>query len=287
MELATRQHGVVSTRQLKTLGYGRNSASKAARVGRLHRVHRGVYAVGHTDLTWHGCCVAAVLACAPAVASHWTAGRLWGLVKTSSTIHITVPTKRRPRRAFRLHLDVVSDEDVTEIDRIPVTSLARTHLDLAATAPARLPRFLHRSEELKLFDLRAFESLLERCRHHRGYAALDEALRIYRPEAAVLRSNLERDFRRLLGSAGIPLPAANATVAGYELDCYWEAERFCVELDTFGTHGSRLSFEEDRKRQRELRGLGIELERVTDKQLQREPDAVLAAVAASLRRRRG
>src|SRR5262245_2287064 len=107
MELATAQHGVVSTRQLKALGYGRNSASKAARVGRLHRIHRGVYAVGHRDLTWHGHCMAAVLACKPAVISHWTAGWLWGLFKTSSTLHLTVPTVRRARRAFSLHVDLL------------------------------------------------------------------------------------------------------------------------------------------------------------------------------------
>jgi very-short-patch-repair endonuclease len=74
----------------------------------------------------------------------------------------------------------------------------------------------------------------------------------------------------------------NYVVAGYELDCWWEEARLAVELDTFGTHGSRLSFEEDRKRQRVLGLLGITLERVTDRQLAGEPEEVLRAVAARL-----
>ncbi|HTT95155.1 MAG TPA: type IV toxin-antitoxin system AbiEi family antitoxin domain-containing protein [Solirubrobacterales bacterium] len=75
--LATRQHGVVATRQLKALGYGRNAVAKAAKAGRLHRVHRGVYVVGQRGLTWEGRCMAAVLAAHPCVASHWTAAWLW------------------------------------------------------------------------------------------------------------------------------------------------------------------------------------------------------------------
>ena len=80
-ELATRQHGVVSTRQLDRLGYSKSSAAKAAKVGRLRRIHRGVYAVGHENLTWEGRCMAAVLAAVPAVASHLSAGWLWGLLR--------------------------------------------------------------------------------------------------------------------------------------------------------------------------------------------------------------
>src|ERR1700753_2920333 len=94
-ELATRQHGVVSTGQLSTLGYTRSSVSKASGVGRLHRVHRGVYVVGHQRLTWQGRCMAAVLAASPSVASHWSAGWLWGLLQTRpGTVHVTCRRSR-------------------------------------------------------------------------------------------------------------------------------------------------------------------------------------------------
>jgi very-short-patch-repair endonuclease len=287
LDLATKQHGVVATRQLKTLGYTRSSAAKAARVGRLHRLYRGVYAVGHTDLTWNGHCMAAVLACAPAVASHWTAAWLWGLLRSRrETLDLTAPTKRRSRPSIRVHSATLADQDVGEVEGIPVTSLARTHLDIAATAPDLLEEFLELSEKQNLFDLRRFESLLARTSHHPGHGPLQRAIAAYRPELAVLRSKLEKRFRDLLRASSLPLPSHNVNVGPYELDCYWPEHGFCVELDTYGTHGSRRSFEADRKRERELRRLGVEVERVTDRQLEDEADAVIAALAENLERRR-
>jgi very-short-patch-repair endonuclease len=99
-----------------------------------------------------------------------------------------------------------------------------------------------------------------------------------------LKAKLEKRFRVLLRTSSLPLPAHNVNVGPYELDCYWPERGFCVELDTYGTHGSRRSFEADRKRERELRRLGVEVERVTDRQLEDEPDEVLAAVAENLER---
>jgi very-short-patch-repair endonuclease len=291
MTLATRQHGVVSTRQLKALGYTRSSVAKAAKVGRLHRLHRGVYAVGHRDLTWRGELMAAVLACSPAVASHSSAARLLGLFRSSSRFNLTVPSERRRKRGFVFHVAQLQQDDVYEVNGIPVTSLERTHLDLAARWPDALPKMLERAEELeddegrKLFDLGRFESLLARSSGHRGHGPLSKALRAYRPESVVLRSELERNFRALLRASDLPLPRHNFIVGPYELDCYWPEQGFCVELDTYGTHGSRRSFEAARKRERELRKLGVEVERVTDLQLEDEPEEVLAAVRLVLERR--
>jgi very-short-patch-repair endonuclease len=290
--LATEQHGVVSTRQLKTLGYTRSSASKANGVGRLHRLHRGVYAVGHTELAHHGRVMAAVLASAPAVASHWTAGWLWGLFQTNSAIHLTAPTRRHRRPEFRVHYAALAPEDVGTAARIPVTSLARTILDLVPLVDQeRPPRLLQRAEELeddqerRLFDLRDFEALLTRAAGHSGHARLRKALRLYQPDPSFSRSRLERQFRALVRRAGLPLPATNHVVGPYEIDAYWEAERFGVELDVFATHGSRLSFERDRERADDLLAIGIEITRVTDVRLEREPDEVIRRLAAHLERR--
>src|SRR4051794_34073891 len=98
-DLAKRQHGVASIRQLTgPLGYSRRSVSRAAAAGRLHRVHRGVYAVGHSHLTEQGRCLAAVLACGPgAVLSHDSAAWLWGISKRSpAPFAVTTPVSRRP-----------------------------------------------------------------------------------------------------------------------------------------------------------------------------------------------
>jgi hypothetical protein len=283
-DLASRQHGVVSARQLRGLGFAENLITIEARRGRLRRVHRGVYAVGHEALTWEGHCMAAVLANSRTVASHWSAGWLWGLLRSrpSGRFHLTAARRRHRRPEFRLHTSALLAEDLTRVDGIPVTSLARTVLDLAALDPKRTPKDLKRCEDLNLLDLRELEALLERTLGHKGHAALAAAVGLHRPDPSVTRSGLERRFRALVRRAGLPAPAMNYVVAGHELDCWWEDARLAVELDTFGTHGSPLSFEEDRKRQRELGLLGITVERVTDRQLDREPEEILRAVAARL-----
>jgi very-short-patch-repair endonuclease len=284
-KLATRQHGVVSTEQIQDLGYSRSSAAKAAGVGRLRRLHRGVYAVGHEALTWEGWCEAAVLANAPSVASHWSAGWIWGLSRSrpSGKFHVTASTRRHRRKDFHVHFAELTDEDTSSVRGVPVTSVARTALDLAALDPGGTSARLKRLEDGEhRLDLREFEALLSRSRGHKGWSALAEAVDLYRPDPTVTRSGLERRFRALIRRAGLPRPSMNFVVAGYELDCYWPEHLLAVELDTYGTHGSRLSFEEDRKRARKLGLLGITLERVTDRQLDSEADEVLRAVAARL-----
>jgi predicted transcriptional regulator of viral defense system len=155
--LATRQHGVVSARRLQELGYSRDQISDAAASGRLQRLHRGVYAVGHRHLPWHGRCLAAVIASAPALASHRSAARLWGLVRHKpGTIDITAPTRRRPKQDIQIHNARPTACDKGTVAVVPFTSVPRTLLDLAGTLrPQRLERVIERSEELRLFDLAA------------------------------------------------------------------------------------------------------------------------------------
>lgn len=287
MELATRQHGVVSTRQLAQLGYTRSSASKANGVGRLRRLHRGVYAVGHVRLTWYSHCMAVVLAVRPSVASHLSAGWLWGLLPhRPETMHVTAPTSRHPRRGFVVHSAPLARADITRLEGIPVTSLARAQLDLATVLSARsLDNSLKRAEEQQLFDLRQIEELLARSPHHPGAGPLRAALAIYRDEPAVTRSTLEERFLGLIREAGIPPPSMNYFVAGYEIDAYWEEQRFGVELDVFETHGTRQAFEDDRLREDDLLLAEIETIRVTGPRLDKEPDQIVARVTRHLRRR--
>jgi hypothetical protein len=288
-DLAEQQHGVVSTRQLEGLGYSRDAVSRAARSGRLHRLHRGVYAVGHTSLTWHSHCLAGVLACAPgALAGHVSAAWLWGLLTSRpGTIHITAPTRRHAKAAIRLHYARLAAEDRAVCEGIPVTAVPRTLLDLAATLRGgRLDRVIERSEELRLFDLRAVDALLARAGRHPGAGRLRHAIAIYRDEAAFTRSRLERDFRDLVRRAGLPPPAMNYGVGEYQLDAYWRPERFAIELDVYETHGSRAAFERDRLRQEELKLMEIEMIRVTGARLDREPGKVIERVAKLLEQRR-
>jgi predicted transcriptional regulator of viral defense system len=287
-ERAQQQHGVVSTRQLAEFGYAKATIAEAVRQGRLHRLHRGAYAVGHTSLTWEGYCMAAVLARPGSVASHKTAAWIWGLRRwRPETIHVTAPTRQRIKRDFVVHFAELAPEDRAVVENIPVTSVARTMLDLAPDESTReLQRMMDRAEERKTFDLRRFNRLLARAGGHPGRVKLRYALDTFKPELAVLRSDLERRFRKLVLAAGLPRPATNVFVEGFELDCYWEAEGFAVELDVYATHGSPLSFETDRERADDLLLAGIELIRITDVRLDREPKETIARVAAHLERSR-
>lgn len=235
--------------------------------------------------------MAAVLAARPAIASHLSAGWLWGLLRSQpGTIHVTAPTRGRAKRPFVVHFAALTSRDLGEAKGIPVTSLARTKLDLAAMlSPSRLERVFERSEERGIFDLVAIDELLARTVGHPGHGRLRTALAIYRENSAdpaFVRSQLERRFRGLVKRAGLPAPAMNFNVLGYELDAYWEPERFAVELDVYETHGSHAAFERDRLRQEDLKLKGVEMIHVTGPRLDREPKAVVRRVAAHLEQRR-
>lgn len=168
-----------------------------------------------------------------------------------------------------------------------MTAVPRTLLDLAIRArPDQLDGYLERAEDRELLDVRAVEEVLSRAGGHRGRGRLVQALAIYRPDPAFTRSKFERRFRLAIKAAGLPVPSMNFNVAGFELDAYWPDLRFAVELDLFETHGSRAAFERDRRRQEELKLLGIEMIRITAPRLKREPRVVLHNLAALLERRR-
>jgi very-short-patch-repair endonuclease len=278
---------VVATRQLASLGYTRSSVAKAAKVGRLHRVHRGVYAVGHRQLSWHGRCMAAVLASYPSVASNLSAAWLWGLLRSRpGTLHVTCRVGRRAERPFVVHRSALAPVDLTRRDGIPVTSLSRTILDVAVTSrPRTVRRHVQLADDLQVFDLREMEDLLGRTKGHRGQAKVRAALETYDEGPVFTRSDLERRFLEVVRQAGLPEPAMNHFVAGFEIDAWWEDERFGVELDAYETHGSRLSFEEDRVRDDELLLAGIETTRVTGPRLDREPGKVVESLRRHLARR--
>ncbi len=297
-ELATRQHGVVSTKQLTALGSTPQLLVSEVDRGRILPIHQGVYAVGHLRLSWYGRCWAAVLAAEPnetdelvwpAVASHGSAAYLWKLFRyPPETIDVTAPIRRRAKRQFRVHFSsILTPEDRTERDGVPVTAVPRTLLDMALRSrPTQLGRLLERAEEAGVFDLVAIDSVLDRAGGHRGRKSLRNALAIYRPRAAFTRSELENRFLELVCEAGLPVPAMNYNVAGFELDAYWEAERFAVELDVYQTHGTHHAFESDRLREDEVLLAGVEMIRVTGPRLDREPRATIERVAGHLERRR-
>jgi hypothetical protein len=283
---------VVSIRQLQQLlGYSRAGVKRMVEAGRLHRIHFGVYAVGHTDLSEQGECLAAVLAVGPgALLSYYSAGWLWGIWRGSpKPVHVTafVPRHHTPPNGITRHrARNLSETDRAVAEGIPVTSVARTILDLALKLSGdQLRRVLERAEDLRLFDLEELRAVAERNRGHQGARRLHRALATYGPRRFT-RSEFERRFVDRLVSVGLPRPVTGWNEVGYELDVYWPEQRFGVELDTFETHGSRAAFERDRDRDLDLALAGIETVRVSERQFLDRPDEIAAQVAALLARRR-
>lgn len=285
--LADEQHGVVSYGQLAMLGLGRGAIEHRAHTGRLHRLHRGVYAVGRRTVPREGRWLAAVFACGPdALLSHRSAAALWGLLHDSRrTIDVTVAGGSRPgSRGLAVHnVRRLHHDDRARRDHIPVTSVSRTLLDVASVLPPRrLARAVEEAERLWLFDLRTLTELCERSNGKRGVRPLREAIDRYRPGAPVIRSDLERLFVEVCDRAGLPSPAMNLFVAGCEVDAAWLDRGLVVEVDGFEYHRTRGAFETDRRRDAALQREGLRVLRVTDRRLKDDPAGIAEDIRALL-----
>jgi hypothetical protein len=287
-DLAESQYGVVSYRQLRELGFSKGHVYRAHEADRLRRVHRGVYAVGHSELSLHGHCRAALLAFNDnAVLSHRSAGWLWGLFPTTrKEVDVTFAGKGR-RRGIRVHRVVaISDRDTESLERIRVTSLSRTLFDLAASEPKReLDRAVDRAKRRGLLDLHALDQVIQRRVRVPGAAQLKQALALYR-KPIFDRARSELLFLDALENEGECLPLFNTWVDKWEVDAYWEAERFAVEVDGWETHGSREAFESDRLRQEEMKLAGIDCIRISARRIETEPQQVAKRIRALLNQRR-
>ena len=285
--LADRQHGVGHYGQLRRLGLSPDAIKHRARRGRLHRLYRGVYAIGRKTVPREGHWLAAVFACGPnALLSHLSAAGLWGLLADSrARIDVTVTgADRDGSRGIAVHnVRRLHPDDVTCRDEIPVTSVARTLLDIATVlSPPRLGRAVGEAERLRLFDLRAIDELLTRS-NGRGAKALREAIRRHRPGAPVTRSGLERLFVEVCDRALLTRPAMNLFVAGYEVDAAWLDRGVIVEVDGYEFHRTRAAFERDRARDAALLREGYRVLRVTDRRLKQDQAGVAADIRALLR----
>jgi very-short-patch-repair endonuclease/predicted transcriptional regulator of viral defense system len=291
--LAERQHGVVGLAQLRRLGLSKDAVAKRVRAGRMRRIHRGVYAVGHGRLTAAGRIMAAVLACGPgACASHRTAAGLLGIrADNRPRTDVTVPGRSvRPRPGIDVHRSVtLTPADCKIVDGIRCTTVARTLLDLAEVVDRRgLERAIEQAEVLRVFDLRAVEKVLARADGRRGAAVLRTALAGF-GAPALTESDLEERFLRLCRAAQLPAPKVNAWLAfddepAVKVDFLWRHERVAVETDGYEAHGTRQAFERDRMRDQRLKRAGYEPVRFTWRQIAERPGWVSETVAALVRR---
>jgi very-short-patch-repair endonuclease len=285
--LAARQHGVVSREQLLRIGLGTGAVQARRQAGRLHLVHRGVYLVGHTAEAPHAPEMAGVLACGDgAVVSHRSAASLWSFAHRFAVtrVELTVPGRRALRRpGLHVHeTDELAPNDVSCVDGIPATSPTRTLLDIARFLRVHHLEHVLADAERRGLVLRG-ELIRELVRHRgrRGIATLRLALG---NEPAFTRSTAERKLIKLIREASLPSPLTNARVGLHEVDILWPHEHLIVEIDGYQWHSDRAAFERDRLRDAELQALGYRVIRVTWRMIQREPRAVIARIAATLRR---
>jgi len=283
-EAANRQHGVVSRSQLLEWGMAPSAVDRQLRMDRLFLIHPGVYSVGHRVVSDRGGWMAAVLAGgAGTVLSHRSAAELWGILtpRTGSrrgrpgreVVEITVPGHTRSRRGLRRHCARLPADERTFRERIPVTTVSRTLLDLASLVePAEFERALREAEVLHLPELPPLAVLLARYPNRRGRRTVRKTLEhLDRLPAGETRSHLEDRFLRFATRAGLPLPETNVplSIEGrvYEVDCLWRSSRLIAELDGGEVHATRSAFETDRERDRRLQAGGWTVVRITWRQL--------------------
>lgn len=306
--IGERQHGVVAVRQLYAVGIGKDAVRWRVEAGRLHRLHQGVYAIGHRAISFQGKCMAAVLTCAGlpaaeegrtdgpvswdrdavpgidghrrrstvlgywrAAVSHRSAAVLWDLLPTiDGPVDVSVPgdAGRAKRRGIHLHRSpTLLPAAVTLRSGIPVTTPARTICDLRRAVSTR--RSCPVSEKELRRAIRQADVL--------GLPIGDEV------ERDRSRSDLERDFLRLCRRRRLPVPEVNVRIGRDLVDFLWRDRRLVVETDGYRYHRGRIAFDEDRERDLRLRALGFDVVRVSEKQVNEDPDDVAGAVVAALR----
>lgn len=283
--LAALQHGVVGFAQLIALGVSREAIRHRVATGRLHRLYRGVYAVGHTVRTIRGRYTAAVLACGDgAVLSHRAAAAHLS-IRRSSVIEVTTPVARRARKGIRLHTARLEPDEHELVDGIPTTTTARTLLDLAAILTKdQLEAALAEADYLQRTSFTSLAALAERYPRRAGTAAIRALIAKQRHHRT--RTQMERDYLTFCDGHGIPRPDEMnvcRTIHGrlIEADAVYVDERVIIELDG-GSHMTRRRFHGDRSRDRANLVDGWPTVRVTDRHLDHERAELAADLAALL-----
>jgi hypothetical protein len=262
-KVAGRQHGVVTYRQLLEAGLCSSGVAKRVTAGRLHRLHRGVYAVGHCAVSREGRWIAAVLASGSGAAlSHMSAAALWGLLRpVDGPIDVSTPARSgRARRAgIRLHRSTtLTRKSIAERSGIPVTAPFRTIDDMNGSTPPHLVRRAVRQAEMAGFRL--------------GPTINGDRT----------RSDLERDFLKLCRRFAIPAPEVNVKVGRWTVDFLWRRQRVAVETDFYGYHRGRVAFQDDHARDLDLRRHGFAAHRFSEEQIDDHAEEVAADLRQAL-----
>lgn len=283
--VAGSQDNVITGDQLRAAGLRRGAIAHRLQARTMQRMHANVFLLGAAPPTPMARARAAVLACgADAVASHRSAACLFGLLPETeaAAVHVTV-SGRNPGVHPGIRLHRVKDlprQDVTTVNGIRVTSLARTIRDVAATESARdTERAFQEALYREVVTDKAIAAVLQREPRRRGAPVIRSLLQ----DPRLTRSERERRILNLIAQAHLPKPLTNFPIRGYVADVFWPQHNLILEFDGWRGHGHRLAFESNRRRDQVMLAAGLRTLRITDRQPTNEPIALVARIAQTMR----
>jgi hypothetical protein len=271
--LGEEQHGVVARRQLIEQGLGKGLLQERLRTRLLVPIHRGVYAVGHQRHDLKHRWMAAVLASgSKAALSHRSAAHLWSMRGWHGPIEVTRPSGGTRRAGIRVRQSTLERAEIVRVQGIPVTTVERTLLDIAAEldepALARCLAAVERSGEISWPALRL---IIDSEAGTWGVGRLRRVVSEADPSVLDARSGTEIDFLGLCRWASVTPPGVNTLVEGLLVDFVWPSQRVIVEVDSYRYHQGRRSFQHDSESTLRLEAAGYVVLRVTDVTLERDP----------------
>jgi very-short-patch-repair endonuclease len=284
--LAENQHGVISSDQLRKVGYTPQAIYHRIKTGRLHPLHRGVYAVGRANVTEHGRWMAAVLTCGERVViSHSSAAALWRIgTEQRGLVELSLPSlSRRQRPGLRIHQrPALQDRDLTREHGIPVTTPVQTLIDMALRLDrGGIERAINEADKYNLVHPPGLREALDARTGEPGAAKLRFVLdrRTFR----LTKEELERRFLPLAREAGLPTPLTGQWVNEFEVDFFWPDLGLVVETDGLRYHRTPAEQARDRLRDQAHTAAGLTPLRFTHEQVRYEPAPVLAVLEATAR----
>jgi len=287
-EIATGQLGSITRIQLYEFGVGRGAIDHALKCGLIRQVHRGVYAVGHFSLPPFAAEMAAVLAVGEgALLSHYSAAVMWGLIPAvEGDIDVTLvgQDRSRSRDGIRVHrVKSMPPRDAGSLRNIPITRPARALLDITPDLrPPELERTFDAALKGKIVTRSAVAETAARSPGRPGAARLAALARAELGDPADTRSWPEGQFLTLIRAGGLPEPELNVRFGRYRIDALWRTHRLAVEIDSYGFHSTRRSFESDHERDLALAAAGFTVMRFTREQIVKQPELVLVRLARRL-----
>jgi len=291
LRLAKLQHGCVHRSQFHAAGFSNKALARRVAHGRLERLQPDVFlARRQSPALLERAMAAALELCGDAVVGGLAAASIWRMIDGApSGIDVMVVGRNAaPRQGVQIHrVRTLARKDIRWRSGIPLTSPARTLIDLGVILdPLELENALAETLVRGLAREAEIAAAMQRAPRRAGIPVLRQLLS-YRQDAGVdparTRSVYERKLLELIAEAELPRPVTNVPVEGHVVDMFWPAQRLVVEFDGFAYHSDRQAFENDRLRDQDLVAAGYRVIRITARQLDRTPLALIARLAQALR----